>query len=1581
MEKNCFASAQFFSMLQATVKQEVVVKAEAEDSKVNHPWTGVKEEGLGLGSSESDSLVTKPSPGGNASKSSDPKETVSAISGLTSGGCSGNDDFVADYGVDEVPRLSRGDRRRSSGHWDAWDPPTRQYSQSQQQKRKDAAKEHQKRKKAAKALAKTQVASVVGLIVLLALLEVGSASAVQDALNVLGSGDWMWWSSTFLGDWFRKMSWEVGFLSVVPLVTGVLQSGFTVVGLVATFFFAYLVIGRILEHRRQSWVETTLEVHSTILREIQRSLDKVGIHVEMLWKLFSPSGFPCTTTSESASPEVELVPKEVQSLLDSARQGREEHTLPMLAQDAADSVDVLKGRALQDEVEHVKTTLAKTIEARKSMAGMVSHMGGTAARFHYSEQRLRARLSELAGEVSDPNVTQRPTSEDSVVVGSVRAQQSQQSSPSTPQSPAVSHSLPNRYITPIGSADMQIAGVLAIPREDAVQGNCEIWGREGELRCRCVSCFVKYCASCTQHAGHEALFSVHAPPGRPEGRVLSPRENAARFGTSESDSPGPDRARSPLSVPTVVVAASQQNAGLSTSLHAICESAAVVATSPGIYNDSHASVLSGGQAVSRRHLEGAAPVVDYCCACDQQVRTHWSCRRCGHRMCPTCRKEARDSGMPGDLCLCHYDPDARSSAGHVTPSRVGSVVGSCCGREPVREFVEPPLPSTVVPGHADGVKSPSESSSSASSVQSVVESAGSKRSHRQSGRKSDRNLARVLEKLCQRDGDMSAVLSKLASGQSSSFPSHAMRGQVRIDPPKGCVADLKKLDEWFAEFHRIVRHLALGREPPADELCTMLVNAWGKDNIVGVALRLVQRTHEYIAHEEAGRYKSCFDLLVARVRKHEVPLVAAKRDAKKVWQTLKMEPNEMPEDFHVRWQAALLDLERFARVPSENDQRDKYLDCLIPECGLYLQHHRKPESMSVDELMCEVFEWYARELSFSHQDGGMRMRPVWDNDRRMMSTPLSPVADNAGKPGLRECKTCGGHGHGPFACPNLVAERDRDWCKRFGEGKRQCKDCQGTGHHAQHHRPVAVQREVAQTSAEEANTASAGLTPKRRKEQQRMAKETEESAETQRASSAQSSPKRQPHSSPNDCRRWVSTGKCSFGDKCIFQHRPEKQGRVQRPVAEEVSAQVAGDTDLLVTTGRRTFFKNEWSDSEFEFDESPCVTRVARCVDQTACTLVGGLCVDDCVPDGETCEFVSCVGDSLGGSSVASSELDSPVTKLSQPCEGCVSVDHISCHCFDAAGCDETPLLESSSSDESVCIQLPGRFDEISRASVESVQLVDFDKLPLPRVDRPPRGYHYFSILPCANLLDVKLHVVWDGGAEGTTLSVAAASRILRAQALLPESQRTALVDLGRQPVQRFNGFAGEDDQAVMVDVNGYLRLSTDDSQLLPEVRVRIAPKQVDDMLIAAPDLDMLGWAPHPEYFTIAAAGLAIPRDSHVDARVRVARELDDRGVSLLRVSESVSLKAFEQKLVEVDREGRIDGDTRWLSPSQALKAAGVDVPEGPVSSCGDKQCVWMKNRTAHCISLQPGRPVGLERDLSDDQFQLMHALEEAHAD
>ncbi len=57
-------------------------------------------------------------------------------------------------------------------------------------------------------MAKAQAASVVTLVVLLALLEVGTASAMEDTLNVAASGGYRWWLSSLVGNWVTKASWE-----------------------------------------------------------------------------------------------------------------------------------------------------------------------------------------------------------------------------------------------------------------------------------------------------------------------------------------------------------------------------------------------------------------------------------------------------------------------------------------------------------------------------------------------------------------------------------------------------------------------------------------------------------------------------------------------------------------------------------------------------------------------------------------------------------------------------------------------------------------------------------------------------------------------------------------------------------------------------------------------------------------------------------------------------------------------------------------------------------------------------------------------------------------------------------------------------------------------------------------------------------------------------------------------------------------------------------------------------------------------------------------------------------------------------
>ena len=153
-------------------------------------------------------------------------------------------------------------------------------------------------------------------------------------------------------------------------------------------------------------------------------------------------------------------------------------------------------------------------------------------------------------------------------------------------------------------------------------------------------------------------------------------------------------------------------------------------------------------------------------------------------------------------------------------------------------------------------------------------------------------------------------------------------------------------------------------------------------------------------------------------------------------------------------------------------------------------------------------------------------------------------------------------------------------------------------------------------------------------------------------------------------------------------------------------------------------------------------------------------------------------------------------------------------------------------------VNTPVRIDIRYQSSPEDVALVDFDKLDIPKGDQPSKGYHFFSDLSPVRLPALKLRVVWDGGAEGTTISQRAASRILRAQGQLQPDEKVALVNPKRFKAQHFFGFAdsGEDQKGVKVDVQLTLRMMAPCGSALPALEVRVVPGQLDDLLISAPD-------------------------------------------------------------------------------------------------------------------------------------------------
>jgi len=292
----------------------------------------------------------------------------------------------------------------------------------------------------------------------------------------------------------------------------------------------------------------------------------------------------------------------------------------------------------------------------------------------------------------------------------------------------------------------------------------------------------------------------------------------------------------------------------------------------------------------------------------------------------------------------------------------------------------------------------------------------------------------------------------------------------------------------------------------------------------------------------------------------------------------------------------------------------------------------------------------------------------------------------------------------------------------------------------------------------------------------------------------------------------------------------------------------------------------------------------------------------------------------------------------------------------------------------------PTAFDrEVRNNNSHEAKLVAFDQLQLPKVDRMQKGYHYGSDLPVVNLPECIVHVCWDGGAEGTTISDSCASRILFAQATLPEAARKGLVDMARQPMQRFHGFAkeGKGANAIGVDIQCLLTLQDPTSGTdLPALRCRIVPGQHDDLLVAAPDLDALGWSPQVGYFSLASCGLAVPRTEQ-EVRINLTRELSERGVSILRSSFDVDLDPHECRLVSVDREGAIDGTLKWLSPSSTLHDSGVSMPEGITCVVDEKQKVLLKNNTDHKTVISKGRALALERAPEEDELPMVSGLEQ----
>ena len=254
--------------------------------------------------------------------------------------------------------------------------------------------------------------------------------------------------------------------------------------------------------------------------------------------------------------------------------------------------------------------------------------------------------------------------------------------------------------------------------------------------------------------------------------------------------------------------------------------------------------------------------------------------------------------------------------------------------------------------------------------------------------------------------------------------------------------------------------------------------------------------------------------------------------------------------------------------------------------------------------------------------------------------------------------------------------------------------------------------------------------------------------------------------------------------------------------------------------------------------------------------------------------------------------------------------------------------------EQDLVVTCPVRIDIRFQGEKDEVPLVDFDKLTLPEGEQPAKGYHFFSDLTPTKLPALRLRAVWDGGAEGTTISQKAASKVLRAQSQLAAEDKVALVNPERFKAQTFYGFA--DTSGTKVDVKMPLRLNAPCGTQLPPLVVRVVPHQLDDLLVSAPDLDVLGWSRTPSAFVLSSVGISIPRTDNWSLLRPVNYDngyfADAPSVArTLRCRQTVVVPAGSSMYVPVDG-GDLVLENSWAVPCQECLNVGLGLPEGPIA-------------------------------------------------
>jgi len=899
---------------------------------------------------------------------------------------------------------------------------------------------------------------------------------------------------------------------------------------------------------------------------------------------------------------------------------------------------------------------------------------------------------------------------------------------------------------------------------------------------------------------------------------------------------------------------------------------------------------SAGPALQAKQYDiGRDDVSDrFFCTCHELVdpTLDWNCTLCDHIMCYECIDQAVYHKLEYNHCFCHYENDKQDAHSQ----------GGFSGR-------------ARLPAQGD--------------------------------------LSKCIE-----------LLTQVVTDRGKTVHRSNMKVPVLTTFPAGTRAALENVAEWLREFRSVERHVTGGPEMPPEERITMLLQCWKQGETVGDALRTCRRKAEYVAAEGKNEFGERWRLLVAELMSREKHAAVARREVQAGWRQLKQNHLEHFRDFHQRWDACYVELLRFMPTLQDHELLLKYFDAIAEECAKHLEKHVKPGSF--EEAKLAALEWQAIEDAYGKQTGnlggrqrqvfdevdgdvdGNQQRATWDNQRKLMNTPL----DKDSK-GPKSCLKCDGIGHDKSTCPSFAAAKDANF-KPNPAKDNLCGLCKGKDHFAKHHRqsipPSNTNRAAAISGAEtrECKAWATGVC-----KYGKTCKFKHDPAKQHRDGPVKSSNGLPPRDKDSkDCWFWICFGNCKWGAECRREHDPHKKGtqkpgpkqnqqREDQPAAGAASI----DESLLVQTGNRRVTVLNGEESQVHVgSKQVAVSDCSRL--QPSCGAEAPAPSPHCWKLSAVLSWMMWFPLTLWHCCVDLAE--KVVLMTVQIVAACVTrMSQIICNFtrkerprylatnfrisarWKAKHFQRNAKRKPSGYGLAVPCKLLTRCQLVCRDVTVAVQetcatlravsvrpvriglvtsrepaadVLNSDLLKLPYTETPPPGFHFGSDLYPRNL-NYKVHIVWDGGAEGSTISDKAATKILRAQSRDPE--QAAFVDLARYKVpQKFFGFAASD--SLPVDVQGSLRLTAPDGQDLREIQVRVVPGQHDDVLLSAPELDKLGWSRHRSKFRLNSCGIDIPRETVTN---RTCREVDDDNVVVLLRS-CCTLEPFTTQLVSCKYQG-----------------------------------------------------------------------------